>query len=431
MYTIKLPKILFLALSIASFYKKDYFNTNDLAILANKYKKDLVRQRVDKKDYKYLDDTNFGGLRGNFSTLVTWKGFVKRGSSVVNYYSIGKDGRLVSAICKGEIILDPKTLNAHTNNEKLYNLLETEAQLLNVREGQAHIKVMLQKNPQIPLVRDTANFSKVSVVSSPNGQYFIRGLLNNYVKEDVIEYSILNFWEGKKLKKKNLHILLVIPNKNNPWGEVVALKNEDLFIEKPLLVQINLTNRTCFDKNGKTYKLYSLQEALDQFSTGDENISTRLGYKWSELKERDAMPEVKLKNKKEDEFSVFVNKFLDWKKTFRIDGKDVSDIKVSSSGGPDVTLVFSGGTTQQVELEHDWKNYLDHKHHLDNAWLNVWIFAEEIFDLPKILKIFGEAKKQNNGRVPDVFLCIDGEGEKHVYKVDWDSKTAAELDLGF
>lgn len=53
MYKVEIPKILFLALDIASFYRKSFFNTNDLAELSNRYKSDLVRQRVDKKDYKY------------------------------------------------------------------------------------------------------------------------------------------------------------------------------------------------------------------------------------------------------------------------------------------------------------------------------------------------------------------------------------------
>ena len=81
-YKINLQKIFFLALEISAHYKKSYFNTNDLVKLANQYKVELVRTRVDKKDYKYLDDTKFGGLRGNFSTLITLKGFVKRGNKI-------------------------------------------------------------------------------------------------------------------------------------------------------------------------------------------------------------------------------------------------------------------------------------------------------------------------------------------------------------
>ena len=41
-YKIKIPKILFLALDIAKFYRRTFFNTSDLAELANKYKKDLA-----------------------------------------------------------------------------------------------------------------------------------------------------------------------------------------------------------------------------------------------------------------------------------------------------------------------------------------------------------------------------------------------------
>ena len=69
--------------------------------------------------------------------------------------------------------------------------------------------------------------------------------------------------------------------------------------------------------------------------------------------------------------------FLNLKKTFSIDNKDVIDYSMSSSGGCDVLLKYSGGTTQKLELEHDWKNYLDHKHHENNAWSDAWLFAEQ------------------------------------------------------
>src|SRR3989344_6663768 len=428
MHKIKVPKILFLALGIASFYKKSFYNTNDLTALANKYKKDLVRQRVDKKDYKYLDDTNFGGLRGNFSTLLTWKGFVRRGTSIVNRCSVGKDGRLVNAICNGEIILDPKDLTANTENDRLANLLETEAWLLNVREGQAHIKIMLERNPKLPLVRDSDNFAKISVVKTPKNQYFIRALVNNFAKDGVLEYSIINLWEGKKLKKKNLHLLMATPSKDGPGGEIFAIKNEDLFKKKPLLLQINLTSKECTDKSGNLYELHSLQDAIEKFSTGDENITARLSYRWSELKNRDAIIEIDFGEKKEDEFSVFLNKFLNWQKKFQIDGKDVVDMNVSSSGGPDVTLVYSGGTTQKIELEHNWKNFLDHKHHLDNAWSDVWLFAEEKWDADIILKLFKGLKEINRNRIPDVFLCVDND-ERKVYKAIWDENRFEEVGL--
>lgn len=67
-YSIKLPKILYLIFLISKFAKSGkYYNTNDLNKLANNLQPDLVRLRQDKNDYKFLDDTKFGGSRGNFS----------------------------------------------------------------------------------------------------------------------------------------------------------------------------------------------------------------------------------------------------------------------------------------------------------------------------------------------------------------------------
>ena len=74
MFTIEIPKILCLALAISKDAKDlKYFNTNDLVRIGNDKKKAMVRLRKDKKpyEYKYFEDTNFGGLRGNFSTLLT------------------------------------------------------------------------------------------------------------------------------------------------------------------------------------------------------------------------------------------------------------------------------------------------------------------------------------------------------------------------
>lgn len=431
-YKIRIPKILFLALDIAKFYRRDFFNTNDLAKLANRYKKDLVRQRADKTDYKYLDDTKFGGLRGNFSTLITWKGLVKRGSTIVNRCSIGRDGRIVNAICKGEIILNREDLAAYTNNKKLKQLLELEAWLLNIRERQAHIKLMLENNSKIHLKRDNDNFPKVSVVKTSKEQYFIRALVNNFAdnKNTILEYSIYNLWEGTKLKKKNLHLLIVIPSKNNPWDKIYAIRNEDLFKNKPILIYVDLKRNICSDKYSNVYKLYTLEEAIDNFSHGDANIEKRLEHNWEDLKLRECDREVDFSKTKQDEFNIFLNNFLDWKKSFYVDGKRVVDIRVSSSGGPDVILIYSGGTTQKLELEHGWKDYINHKHYQDNAWSDSWLFADEEWNEYKVFDLFKGLKPIHNKRIPDVFLCIHN-GKRKAYRANWDKGAFEEINLKF
>lgn len=431
-YKIKIPKILFLALDIARFYKGNFFNTNDLAELANRYKKDLVRQREDKTDYKYLEDTKFGGLRGNFSTLLTWKGFVKRGSSVVNRCGIGRDGRIVNAICKGEIILNREDLSAHTGNKKLKQLLEMESWLFNVREGQAHIKAMLGRNSEIQLKRDSDNFPKESVVSTANNQYFIRAIVNNFAdsKNTVLEYNICNLWEGTKLKKKNLHLLVVIPAKDNSWDRIRTIRNEDLFQNKPLRIYIDLKKETCFDRDNNKYKLYNLKETVDIFSHGDANIEKRLEHNWGDLKHRECDKETDFRRTKQGEFDAFLNNFLGWKQSFYIDGKRVDKIRNSASGGPDIILMYSGGTTQKLELEHKWKDYIDHKHYQDNAWSGSWLFADEEWDKDKIFILFKKLKLTHNKRIPDVFLCVHN-GERKVYRVNWNSGTSEEIVLKF
>ncbi len=432
MYEIKLPKVLFLVLVIAHhFHKKHFINTNDLATLANEFATNLVRLKKMKKDYKYLEDTNFGGLRGNFSTLLTFRGLVKRGSRVVAYYGIGRDDRILNALLKGEIVLKTSDLTAHTNNEKLKNLLETEAQLLTTRETQAHIKQRLEKG-DIPLRRDNVDFPKESVVVSTNGQYFLRGLINNYINQEkkLIEYSAINLWSGTKFKKKNIHLLVVVPSTDDSWHKIYAIKNEELIENKPVLLRVDAEKLICIDKNGKTYKLYPLQEALETFSKQDENISQRLSYDWDEVKEKNWENEVKEREMQEDEFSIFLEKFLNWGKAFSIDGKDVVDIKVSSSGGPDVRLIFSGGTTQALELEHNWKNYIDHGHPTNGAFSNCWIFAEENWDAQRVSKLFKDLKKEHGVRIPDVFLCLDN-GKRKAYRANWEKETFEEIDLNF
>ena len=432
MYKIKIPKILFLALDIASFYRNNFFNTNDLAELSNRYKSDLVRQRVDKKDYKYLDDTRFGGLRGNFSTLLTWRGLVKRGSSIVNSYSLGRDNRLVNAVCNGKIILNREDLAAYTNDRTLKKLIETEAWLLNVRETQAHVKDMLKRNPTLPMERDNVNFPKEAVFKSSNGQYFIRALLNNFVnsKNTILQFSIINLWEGKKFHKKNLHPLIVLTTNGKLWKKIYAIKNEDLYDRKPILLNVDIKSNKCTDKDGNIYKLYPFSEAIKEFSKENENIQNRLDYKWETLRDEYCEKEVDYEVRKEDEFSNFLRLFLNWNRHFSIDNKEVVDVRNISSGGPDVELIFSGGTTQKLELEHNWVNYLDHKHQNNNAFKNVWIFAEEEFDFEKILKLYSQAKREQNDRIPNIFLCLD-KGIRKAYEIDWDNSKLKEIDLKF
>lgn len=433
MYSVKIPKILFLALDIASFYRKIFFNTNDLAELANRYKSDLVRKRADKKDYKYLDDTRFGGLRGNFSTLLTWRGIVKRGSNTISTYSLGRDNRLLNAMCKGTIILDSSNFTANTDDLILKDLLITESWLLTVRETQAHVKTMLKRNPNIPLKRDDVNFPKEAVFMSNHNQFFIRALLNNFLdsKNSILQFNLINLWEGKKFNKTNLHPFVVLPSKEDPWNEIYFIKNEDLYQYKPILLNIDLRNNQCTDKDGNVYTLFSLSQAIDEFSKENENISNRLRYKWEELRDKYCEDEVDTRIKKEDEFSNFLRIFLDWNRHFNISDKEVIDVRTISSGGPDVELIFSGGTKQMVELEHNWVNYLDHGHHENNAFKNVWIFAEEKFDLNKIIKLYKKFKNECNDRIPDVFLCVGEDNKRHVYKINWDQENKEELDLSF
>lgn len=431
MYKINLQKTFFLALEISSHYNKSYYNTNDLVKLANQYKADLVRTRIDKKDYKFLDDTKFGGLRGNFSTLLTLKGFVKRGNKIIPFYSLGMDGRIVNAVNNGEIILDSSDLTANTANEKLKNLLEQEVFLSKVRESQAHIKVMLKKDSvKLGIKRDNI-FKKDSVVISNKGQYFLRCLLNNFINNNTIEYNLFNYWSGKKIIKKNMHLLISIPSKDNAWAELYAIKFEDLIKNKPMYLMVSVDTKKCVDRLGNIYNLHSLEQAKIEFSDGNANINERLAYKWKDLVNKECSDEVEIqKEVKQQETWVFIDKFLKFKKTFSIDDKDVVEYSMSSSGGCDVLLKYSGGTTQKLELEHDWKNYLEHKHHENNAWSNVWLFAEQEWNPDLIIRLFKPLKEKYGNRIPDVFLCFEKEQRK-AYRVNWIDESFKEIELKF
>jgi len=432
MHTIQLPKILFLALDIAHHYRADFFNTSDLTELANRYKRELVRLRKDKTDYRYLEDTRFGGLRGNFSTLLTWRGLVKRGARIVNVYSLGKDKRLINAVCKGEVILRSSDFTAHTKDNNLAAILSLEAKLLTIRETQAHVKVLLKKNPDIPLTRDHDNFPKESVFKSTNSQYFIRGSVNTFLSfnGEQIQYDIRNLWEGTKFNKKNLHLLIGVPVEDEPWGGgIYAIKNEDLLQKIPFLLNVNLRTKNAKDPKGNTYPLHNIEDAIKTFSKEDENISARLNYSWDKVRSSYCEKEVDMEIRREDEFSIFLKKFLQWNREFSILGKDVADVRVVGSGGPDVDLIFAGGTKQKLELEHTWASYLDHGHHKNIAFKGTWIFSEEEFNFKKILTTFTPYLAAHQDRIPCVFLCVDRGGRRQAYEINWGDKSFREIAL--
>jgi hypothetical protein len=54
-----------------------------------------------------------------------------------------------------------------------------------------------------------------------------------------------------------------------------------------------------------------------------------------------------------------------------------------------------------------------------------------MFNLEKILKLFSEKKKEYNDRIPDIFLSVDQNGERHAHKINWLSGKADELKLKF
>ena len=224
---------------------------------------------------------------------------------------------------------------------------------------------------------------------------------------------------------------MVIPTKSDSWSKIYAIKNEDLYQNKPLLLNINLETRECSDTNGNKYQLYDLLDAIKCFSKEHENIENRLDYDWKELSLKYCEKEVEKEVRKEDEFSNFLRLFLEWNPKFSVDNKDVVDVRVISSGGADVELMFSGGTKQKLELEHDWKNYIDHGHNINSAFNNVWIFAEETLNEDKILKTFYEQKLKNGIRIPDVYLGLNEKGERKAWRVNWANKTFEELQLQF
>ncbi len=431
-YTVELPKILCLMLIISKFAKDTkYYNTNDLIKFANKIKPELVRIRKDKNDYKYFDDTNFGGLRGNFSTALTLKGFIKKNNSYSPYYGIGKNDRLFNAYKNGEIILDTQEYKAYTNNIELKKLLESEARNLSIRESQAHIKVFLKRNKDFPLKRDNDNFKKNCVLKSENNQYFLRILFNTFKTEDVVEFNMYNYLSGPKVKQFNMHALFVIPSKENAWEEFYVIDSKNILSNGPLLMYFDKKTKRFYDVSGNVYESYCLNEGLDILSNQNGNIEERLKYNWDKLRQNIVEDTVVERNTVEqDEFSVFLNDYLKWKKEFVIYGKKVINLIVSSSGGADVIIEFSGGTTQKLELEHKWNNYILHQHHKSSAWKDAWLYAEEEWDFEKIKQVFVPYVENHLDNIPKVFLCTDkSTAKKKAYEVDWINSNYKEIEV--
>lgn len=432
-YEVELPKILCLMLIISKFAKKEkYYNTNDLIKIANKIKPELVRLRKDKDDYKYFDDTNFGGLRGNFSTALTLKGFIKKNNSYSPYYGIGKTDRLFNAYKNGEIILDTHEYKAYTNNSELKKLLEFEARNLSIRENQAHIKVFLKRNKDFPLVRDEDNFKKICVLKSDNNQYFLRILFNTFTSDKVVEFNMYNYLSGPKVKQFNMHALFVVPSGDDIWSEFYVIDSKEILSKGPLLMYFDKETKKFYDVNGNVYTSYTLEESLNIVSDQNGNIQERLNYDWNELRKNIVEDTAVERNVvEEDEFSVFLNDYLKWKKEFTIYGKRVVNLIVSSSGGADVILEFAGGTTQKLELEHKWNNYILHQHYKSPVWKNAWLYAEEEWDFEKVKQVFSPYLSEYIDNIPKVFLCTDkNDGQKKAYEVNWSDLTYKKIKVG-
>ncbi len=431
-YKIELPKILCLTLVISKFAKNaKYYNTNDLIKIANKMKPELVRLRKDKKDYKYFEDTNFGGLRGNFSTALTLKGFIKKNNSYSRYYGIGKSDRLFNAFTNGDIILDYENYLAYTNKVELKNLLEQENKNYTIRESQAHIKIFLKNHPDFPLIRDINNFPKKCVLKSKNNKYYLRILFNTFISKDVIEFNLLDYLTGTKIKQFNMHALFVIPSDDNAWEKFYVIDSKELLTKNPLFLYYDIKNNKFYDNNKNEYPFMTLEESIEKISGQEGNIEERLKYKWKEIKKNIIDDSItNRKDVKESEYSTFVKNFLNWNTEFKIYDKEVTKVTESSSGGPDVIIEYSGGTTQNLELEHDWKSYISHKHYKSNAWKDSWLYADEEWNFEKIKKIFKPYLDNYSDNIPKVYLCTNKETHaKEAYEVDWDNLSYKKLDI--
>ncbi len=271
----------------------------------------------------------------------------------------------------------------------------------------------------------------MAVLKSANNQYFLKILFNTYLSKDVMQFRMYNYLSGNMIKQYNLHALFVIPSKNNYWDKFYVIDCKEILEKTPLFINFNTKLCKFYDNNGNTYPHYTLEDALNSLSDQSGNMDERSAFNWSEKrKSLVSKTPLKLIKFQKSEFSVFIDNFLFWKKTFTVQGKSVISVAESSSGGPDVRLYFQDGTIQELELEHKWKNYVLHEHYKSRAWQGVWLYADEDWDFDTVKAVFSPYIKEHLDSIPKVFLCADKvDNVKKAYEVNWHSLTFSEIDI--
>lgn len=289
----------------------------------------------------------------------------------------------------------------------------------------------MNKNKDFPLVRDEDNFPKKCALKSNSNQYFLRVLFNTFISDKVIEFNMLDYLSLRGVIQFNMHALFVVPSADDIWSEFYVIDSKEILSKGPLLMYFDKETKKFYDVNGNIYPSYSLEESLDIVSDQNGNIQERLNYDWNELRKNIVEDTIVERNVvEEDEFSVFLKDYLKWKKEFTIYGKRVVDLIVSSSGGADVILEFAGGTTQKLELEHKWNNYILHQHYKSSAWKNAWLYAEEEWNFEKVKQVFSPYVSEYIDNIPKVFLCTDkNDGQKKAYEVNWPDLTYKEIEV--
>ena len=242
---------------------------------------------------------------------------------------------------------------------------------------------------------------------------------------------MFNYLEGTKIKQFNINPLFVIPTYEDSWDEFYVIDSKEILTNTPLFMYYDKKAKKFYDNNNNIYSYYTLTDALDKVQNQNGNISERLSYDWQKVREQLVEDYIEKKSEvQKDEFSLFLENFLHWKKSFSIYQKDVVDITVSSSGGPDVIITYSGGTKQKIELEHKWENYIRHRHYTSQAWKDVWLFADEKWNFDKIVQIFSPYLSKYIDSIPKVFLCPNEQtGAKEAYEIDWNNFTYKEIEI--